>query len=127
MADKKIYEGPIKASGAPYSPVVEWKGLVFISGQVPLDPESRTIVRGDIHEQTRQVLANLKGALEAAGCTPADVLKTTVFLTDMGHYGMVNGIYAEMFSSEPPARSAVSVAALPFDALIEIEAIAAKG
>jgi 2-iminobutanoate/2-iminopropanoate deaminase len=123
---KKTYEGPIKAGGAPYSPVVEHNGLVFISGQVPLDPATKQIVPGGIEEQTRQALSNLKGALAAAGLTPADVLKTTVFLTDMGHYAAMNAIYAETFNDTPPARSAVAVAALPFGCLVEIEAVAGR-
>ena len=123
---KKTFEGPIKAAGAPYSPVVERDGLLFISGQVPLDPATKQIVPGGIEEQTRQALSNLTGALAAAGLTPADVLKTTVFLTDMGHYAAMNAIYAESFSEAPPARSAVAVAALPFGCLVEIEAVAGR-
>ncbi|HOC32158.1 MAG: reactive intermediate/imine deaminase [Armatimonadetes bacterium] len=126
MSAKKTYDGPIAAAGAPYSPVVEANGLVFISGQIPLDPKSRTVVMGDIHEQTKQTLDNLLGALKAAGCGPEDVLKTTIFLTDIGHYGIVNTIYGEVFHTNPPARSAVQVAALPFNVLIEIEAVAVK-
>lgn len=124
---KRTYEGPVKAAGAPYSPAVEANGFVFISGQVPLDPETRTVVEGGIEAQARQALANLRGTLDAAGCGPHDVVKTTIFLTDMSHYAAVNGVYAEMFATEPPARTAVAVAALPFGVLIEIEAIAARG
>jgi 2-iminobutanoate/2-iminopropanoate deaminase len=92
---------------------------------VPLDPETRKIVDGGIEAQTRRALDNLRGVLDAAGCAPADVVKTTIFLADMSHYAAVNAIYAEMFPTEAPARTAVAVAALPFGALIEIEAIAA--
>ena len=123
---KHIYEGPVKAAGAPYSPVVEINGLVFVSGQVPLDPETREIAGRSIEEQTRQVLKNLRGALEAAGCATSDVVKTTVYLRSMEHYAAMNSVYAEMFVSDPPARTAVAVAALPFGALVEIDAIAAK-
>jgi 2-iminobutanoate/2-iminopropanoate deaminase len=122
---KRTFDGPVKAAGAPYSPAVVANGLAFISGQVPLDPETRKIVDGGVEAQTRRALDNLRGVLDAAGCAPADVLKTTIFLADMGHYAAVNAIYAEMFPTEPPARTAVAVAALPFGALIEIEAIAA--
>jgi 2-iminobutanoate/2-iminopropanoate deaminase len=122
---KRTFDGPVKAAGAPYSPAVVANGLAFISGQVPLDPETRKIVDGGIEAQTRRALDNLRGVLDAAGCAPADVVKTTIFLADMGHYAAVNAIYAEMFPTEPPARTAVAVAALPFGALIEIEAIAA--
>lgn len=121
---KRVFEGPIKAAGAPYSPAVAAGGFVFLSGQIPLDPETRQIVGGDIEEQARQTLENLRGALDAAGCAPADVVKTTVYLTDMSHYAAVNSVYAEMFTTEPPARTAIAVAALPFGALIEIDAIA---
>lgn len=121
---KRIFEGPIKAQGAPYSPAVQANGFVFLSGQVPLDPETRQLVAGDIEEQARQTLENLKGVLDAAGCAPADVVKTTVYLTDMSHYAAVNAVYAEVFPTDPPARTAIAVAALPFGALIEIEAIA---
>jgi 2-iminobutanoate/2-iminopropanoate deaminase len=123
---KRIFEGPIKAAGAPYSPAVESNGIVFISGQVPLDPATKQIVPGGIEEQTRQALSNLRGVLAAAGLSPANVVKTTVFVTDMSTYATVNGIYAETFGVEPPARTAVAVAALPFGAQIEIEAIAAR-
>jgi 2-iminobutanoate/2-iminopropanoate deaminase len=126
MSNKRIYEGPVKAAGAPYSPAVEVNGFIFISGQVPLDPVTREIAGRSIEEQTRAALENLRGVLDAAGCSPADVVKTTIFLRSMEHYGAVNAIYAEMFNTEPPARTAVAVAALPFGALIEIEAIAAR-
>ena len=122
--NRKSYEGTIKAAGAPYTPAVEANGFVFISGQVPLDPATKQIVPGGIEEQARQALTNLKGVLAAAGLTPANVVKTTVFVTDMATYATVNGIYAETFGVEPPARTAVAVAALPFGCQIEIEAIA---
>jgi len=123
---KRVLDGPVKAAGAPYSPAVEANGLVFVSGQVPLHPETRKVVEGGIEAQARQALQNLRGTLDAAGCAPADVLKTTIFLTNMDHYAAVNAVYAEMFPTDPPARTAVAVAALPFGVLIEVEAIAAK-
>jgi len=121
---KRVFEGPVKAAGAPYSPAVAAGGFVFVSGQVPLDPGSKQIVSEDIEDQARQALANLRGVLDAAGCSPADVVKTTIYLTDMSHYAAVNGVYATVFGAEPPARTAIAVAALPFGALIEIDAIA---
>lgn len=124
MPHKRIYEGPIKAAGAPYSPAVAAHGFVFVSGQVPLDPATGHLVPGDITHQTRRALQNLRGVLDAAGCSPADVVKTTVYLTDMSHYAAVNALYAEVFASDPPARTAIAVAALPFGALVEIDAIA---
>ncbi|HEY3412298.1 MAG TPA: Rid family detoxifying hydrolase [Armatimonadota bacterium] len=124
--NKRIFEGPIKAAGAPYSPAVEANGFVFISGQVPLDPATKQIVPGGIEEQARQALSNLCGVLAAAGLSPVNVVKTTVYVTDISTYGTVNGIYAETFGTEPPARTAVAVAALPFGCQIEIEAIAVR-
>ncbi|HEY3266559.1 MAG TPA: Rid family detoxifying hydrolase [Armatimonadota bacterium] len=123
---KVTYEGAIKAAGAPYSPAVEANGFVFVSGQVPLDPETRAIVPGGIEEQAKQVLSNLVNVLAAAGCKPEDVVRTTVYLADISTWGTVNGIYAQVFPSAPPARTAFAVAALPFGAEIEIDAIAAK-
>lgn len=123
---KQTYDGPIKAAGAPYTPAVGANGFVFISGQVPLDPATKQIVPGGIEEQARRALANLCDVLEAAGLTPECVVKTTIYLANMADYAAVNAIYAETFASEPPARTAVAVAALPFGSLIEIDAIAAR-
>lgn len=121
---KKIFHGPVMAAGAPYSPAVSAGGFVFVSGQVPLDSVTRQIVSDNIEDQARQALINLRGTLEAAGCAPSDVVKTTIYLVDMSHYAAVNAVYAEMFDADPPARTAVAVAALPFGALIEVDAIA---
>ena len=110
----------------PYSQGVEAGGLVFFSGQIAIDPAVGKIVETDIEGQTRRVLANIKALLDAASLTPANVVKTTVFVRDMGDFAKVNAIYAETFSSQPPARSCVEVSALPSGALVEIEVIAAK-
>lgn len=110
----------------PYSQGVEAGGLVFFSGQIAIDPAVGKIVETDIEGQTRRVLANIKALLDAASLTPSDVVKTTVFVRDMGDFAKVNAIYAETFSSQPPARSCVEVSALPSGALVEIEVIAAK-
>jgi 2-iminobutanoate/2-iminopropanoate deaminase len=123
---KQTYEGPIKAAGAPYTPAVEANGFVFISGQVPLDPVTKEIVSGGIQEQARRALANLCDVLAAAGLSPEHVVKTTVYLASMADYAAVNAIYADTFVTQPPARTAIAVAALPFGALIEIDAIAAR-
>lgn len=109
---------------APYSPGIRLDQLVFTSGQIGLDPATGKLAEGGVAAQARQALENLKAVLEAAGADLSTVLKTTVFLNDMGDYGEVNGIYAEFFPQDPPARSAVQVAALPIGALVEVEAIA---
>ena len=110
----------------PYSQAIEANGLVFVSGQIPLDPATGAFVPGGVEVQAEQLLKNLKAVLEAAGCSLADVVKTTVFLTNMGDFAAVNEVYARFFTAECPARSAVQVGALPKGALVEIEAIAAK-
>ena len=110
----------------PYSQAIEANGFVFVSGQIPLDPATGALVPGGVEEQAAQSLKNLKAVLAGAGCTLKDVVKTTVFLTDMGAFAAVNAVYAKYFESECPARSAVQVGALPKGALVEIEAIAVK-
>ena len=110
---------------APYSPAIRLEGkFVFTSGQVGIDPATGKLAEGGIEAQARQALENLKAVLLAAGATTDTVVKTTVFLADMDDYGTVNTIYGEFFSDDPPARSAIQVARLPIDALIEIEAMA---
>lgn len=108
----------------PYSQAVRTDNLLFCSGVIPLDPETKKIVAGDIVAQTRRVLNNLTLLLEDCGASREAVVKTTVFLQNMEHFAQFNAIYAEYFPSEPPARSTVQVARLPLDALIEVEAIA---
>lgn len=108
----------------PYSIAVRVGDFVYTSGQIGLDPQSGVMVTGGIEAETRQVLTNLKAVVEAAGLTLQDVVKTTVFLKDMGDFAAMNAIYAEFFKENPPARSAVQVAALPKGALVEIEAVA---
>ncbi len=110
----------------PYSQAIEVNGFMFVSGQIPLDPATGALVPGGVEEQAEQSLKNLKAVLAGAGCTLKDVVKTTVFLTDMGAFAAVNAVYAKYFESECPARSAVQVGALPKSALVEIEAIAVK-
>ena len=110
---------------APYSPGIRLNGeLVFTAGQVGLIPDTTELVQGGVEAQARQALENLKTILEAAGAGLDTVVKTTVFLADMNDYAAVNQVYSEYFKSDPPARSAVEVARLPIDALVEIEAIA---
>ena len=112
-----------KAIG-PYSQGV-WAGnLLFISGQIPIDPETGEMIKGDIRQQTERVLQNIKAILESQGLGMEDVIKTAIFLKNMDNFQKVNETYATYFSSQPPARSTVEVARLPKDAEIEIEAVA---
>ena len=112
-----------KAIG-PYSQAIQARNFLFLSGQLPLDPVSGEIVKGDIREQTRRVLENLKGVLESQHLGMEDVVKVTIFLKDMGNFSQVNEAYATYFPSSPPARSTVEVARLARDVDVEIEAIA---
>ncbi len=112
-----------KAIG-PYSQAVRVETMVMTAGQIGLNPSTGELVEGGIQAETRQVLTNLRNVLEAAGSGLDLVVKTTVFLKDMGDFGQMNAVYAEFFSAEPPARSTVAVAALPKGALVEIETIA---
>jgi 2-iminobutanoate/2-iminopropanoate deaminase len=120
---KVIHTQHAPAAVGPYSQAVRAGNLVFLSGQLGLDPESGTLAEG-IEAQTRQVLANMRAVLEASGSNFDQIVKTTIFLSDMGNFATVNAIYAEAFSGMPPARSTVEVAALPLGGLVEIEAIA---
>ena len=115
-----------QAPGAvgPYSQAVRVGDFVFTAGQIPLDPATGQMVEGGIEVQTRQALTNVSAVLEAAGTSLSNVVKTTVFLADMGEFQAMNGVYAEFFPDAPPARSAVQAAALPLGARIEIETIA---
>lgn len=121
---KAISAKKAPAAIGPYSQAVRVGNLVYASGQIPIDPATGIIVEGEIKEQTRQSLCNVKAILEEAGLTMGDVVKTTVFLADMGDFAGMNGIYAEFFSEPYPARSAVAVRSLPKGALVEIEVIA---
>ena len=112
-----------KAIG-PYSPAVRAGQLLFVSGQVPLDPATGQMVEGGIAEQTRRVLDNIGALLKAADRCFADVVRTTIFLADMNDFGAVNDIYGQYFSEPYPARATVQVARLPKDARVEIDVIA---
>ena len=115
------------AAIGPYSQAIDsGTGLIFVSGQLPIDPATGAFPEGGIQEQTRQSLTNAKAILEAAGLSLANVVKTTVFLADMGDFAAMNEIYAQFFSEPFPARSAVAVKTLPKNALVEVECIAAK-
>ena len=115
--------GPI----GPYSQAVKAGDLLFVSGQLPIDPATGAFAGDDIAAQTRQSLTNVKNIVAAAGMTMADVVRVGVFLQDMEHFGAMNAVYGEFFTGDCPARAAVQVARLPKDALVEIEAVAYKG
>jgi 2-iminobutanoate/2-iminopropanoate deaminase len=114
--------GP-KAIG-PYSQAIKAGGLVFLSGQIPLDPATQQLIAGDVATQTERVLQNISGILDAAGTSLSKVVKTTVFLKNMNDFAAMNEVYGRHFSSQPPARSTVEVARLPKDVLVEIDVIA---
>lgn len=108
----------------PYSQAIAARGLLFLSGQIPLVPSTGELLRGDIQEQTHQVLRNLAAVLEASGASLSTVVKTTVFLADMGEFAAMNQVYAEHFGDHRPARSTVQAGALPRNVSVEIDAIA---
>ncbi|NBC83603.1 MAG: hypothetical protein GVY19_09495 [Bacteroidetes bacterium] len=114
-----------KAIG-PYSQAIEFNGMLFVSGQIPINPDSGNIEEESIASQTKRVLHNLEHILQEAGFTLQDVVKTTCFLQDMNDFQSFNEVYDQFFNSGSPARSAIEVSALPRGALIKIEAIAAK-
>jgi 2-iminobutanoate/2-iminopropanoate deaminase len=124
---KIISTNEAPAAIGPYSQAVRSGSFLFCSGQIPLDPKSGQIVSGDIATQTRRVLDNIAAVLKAEGANFEDVVKTTIFLTDLGDFQTVNGIYGSYFKQNPPARSTVQVAALPKGANVEIEVIAMPG
>ncbi len=124
---KPISTNNAPAAIGPYSQGVDsGAGLVFLSGQLPIDPSTGVFPEGGIKEQTRQSILNAKAILEAAGLGLANVVKTTVFLADMADFAAMNEVYAQFFSQPFPARSAVAVKTLPKGALVEIECIATK-
>jgi 2-iminobutanoate/2-iminopropanoate deaminase len=112
-----------KAIG-PYSQAIQAGDLLFLSGQIPIDPTTGELVKGDIRKQTQQILENIKGILQSQKLGMEDVVKATIFLRDIGNFNQVNEVYSTYFTSSPPARSTVGVTKLPRDADIEIEAIA---
>ena len=124
MLKKQIQTTAAPAAIGPYSQAVQIGDLTFYSGQIPLDPQTGGIVDGGIVAQTRQVMANMDAMLKASGRGFADVVKTTIYLTDLAEFAVVNEIYGEFFTEVPPARACVQVAALPKGAEIEIEWIA---
>ena len=125
MSRTVIAPPSVTVPNVPLSPGIAYENLVFVSGQLPIDPATGNLVEG-ITAQTQASLDNLKTVLEAAGASMESVLKTTVFLKNMDDFGAMNAVYAKAFVTDPPARSAIEVARLPKDALVEIEAVAAR-
>lgn len=124
---KPIVTSAAPAAIGPYSQAIEVNGFVYASGQLPIDPATGAFPEGGVQEQTRQSLLNVKAILEEARLTLVNVVKTTVYLADMGDFADMNEIYSQFFSQPFPARSAVAVKALPKGALVEVEVIAARG
>lgn len=127
MSRQIVHTDQAPAAIGPYSQAVRAGQFVFTAGQIGLDPTTGQLVADDVAAQTRQVMANLAAVLAAAGSNLGQVVKTTIFLTDMADFAAVNAVYGEFFPAEPPARSTVAVAALPRGARVEIEAIALIG
>lgn len=124
MSKKIITTPQAPAAIGPYSQAIRWGELIFVSGQIPLDPVSGKTVEGGIAAQTERVLENLAAILEAAGSSLPQVLKTTVYLVDMNEFAAMNEVYARFFAESPPARATVQVARLPRDVRVEIEVVA---
>ncbi len=123
---KVVHSEGAPAAVGPYSQAIASGDLVFCSGQLGLDPSTGRMTGDSAKEQVKRCLMNLESVLIAAGLTMSDVVKTTIFLVDMGEFKEVNGIYATFFENEPPARSTIGVSALPLGARVEVEAIAAR-
>jgi 2-iminobutanoate/2-iminopropanoate deaminase len=121
---KAIQTQAAPAAIGPYSQAISANGFLFVSGQIPMDPQTNRLVEDDIVAQTHQVLKNVQAILEAAGSSMAKVVKTTVFLSDLSDFARMNEVYAAYWSTEPPARATVQVARLPRDVRVEIEIIA---
>ena len=128
MAAKEAISSPTAAPAiGPYSPAVRAGSLLFLSGQIPLDPATGQLVEGDIRAQTTRVLQNLGELLKAGGADFSNVVRTTIFLADLGDFAVVNEIYATYFTPPYPARATVQVARLPRDVRVAIDAIAVVG
>jgi len=125
MTSEIIHTNAAPAAVGPYSQAVRAGRMVYTAGQIGLDPATGRLVAGDVEAQTERVLQNLQAVLQAAGGGLEQVVKTTVFLRDMGQFAAMNGVYARFFGDHRPARSTVAVVGLPLDAQVEIEAVAA--
>lgn len=124
---KKIIKTPDAPPAiGPYSQAVEAGGVLFVSGQIPLDPATGAIVPGDVKQQTKRVMENAKAVLAAAGYDMSRVVKATIYLTDMNDFALVNEVYGSYFSSDPPARATIEASRLPKDVIVEMDFIAVK-
>lgn len=124
---KQISTQNAPAAIGPYSQAIEVNGFVYASGQLPIDPATGAFPEGGVKEQTRQSLLNVKAVLEEAGLALSNVVKTTVYLADMGDFAAMNEVYSQFFAQPFSARSAIAVKALPKGALVEVEVVAARG
>jgi 2-iminobutanoate/2-iminopropanoate deaminase len=126
MATQVIATDAAPKAIGPYSQAIVAGDLVFTSGQIPLDPKTQEMVKGDVRAQAERVMENLRAVLETAGASFGQVVKTTIFLADLADFAIVNEVYGKRFAGAPPARSTVQVAALPKGARVEIEMIAIR-
>jgi len=126
MTRRAVATGAAPEAAGPYSQAIATHDLVFCAGQTGRDPATGQLVEGGVEAQTERVLRNLEAVLDAAGCTFGDVLKTTVFLVNIGDFAAMNAVYARFMGDPAPARSTIGVAALPGGALVEIEAVAVR-
>ncbi|NQW62116.1 MAG: RidA family protein [Deltaproteobacteria bacterium] len=124
MSKTVIQTADAPAAIGPYSQAIAAGGMLYVSGQIPLDPVSGALLEGDTAAQARLVLSNLEAILKAGGCTFADVVRSTIFLIDLGDFAAVNAVYSEKFTAPFPARVTIQVAALPRGSKVEIDAIA---
>lgn len=124
---KVIRTDSAPAPVGPYSQAIQCGNALYCSGQIAIDPATNEVMKGSVAEQTELVMKNVSEVLKAAGCTFSDVVKTTIYLTDMSDFTAVNEVYARYFLEEPPARSTVAVAGLPKGVQVEIEVLAVKG
>ena len=124
MSKEQIQTEKAPQAIGPYSQGIKAKGMIFISGQLPLDSRTGNLVEGTIGERTAQIMKNIKAIAEEAGSGLDDIVKTTIFLTDLGNFKEVNEVYGSFFTEVPPARATIQVAALPLGADVEIEAVA---
>ena len=123
---KVIFSNDAPKAIGPYSQAIEANGMLFISGQIPMDPKTGKLVDGDIVVQTEQVMENIAAILKEAGYSFSDVVKSTCLLSDMDNFGGMNEVYGKYYKEEPPARAAFAVKTLPLNVLVEIETIAVK-
>ena len=124
--NKVIHTNNAPAAVGPYSQAIEANGMLFISGQIPLNAETGKLVEGGIVEQTEQVMKNIEAILTEAGYKFSDVIKSTCLLSDMAYFGAMNEVYGKYYATNPPARAAFAVKELPLSVMVEIETIAVK-